>query len=95
MASKRAPIDEPVKATSAERALPRKTDKETTEGTQWATEDHNGPRKGHKGPRGEPVKVRLSAADLAALDAIADREGSNRSILIRRAVKELIRRGGR
>jgi predicted DNA binding CopG/RHH family protein len=67
---------------------------ETTESLQAA---HNEPTEGlqaaHKRPTMEPIRLRLTKADLEALDVMAAQEGATRSTLIRRAVKELLRRG--
>lgn len=43
----------------------------------------------------DPVKVRFDAGDYSKLQDIARREGTTAAALIRRAVKELIRRGGK
>jgi predicted transcriptional regulator len=40
------------------------------------------------------VKVRIPDPDLRALETIAEAEGSNVSALIRKAVKEFLRRQG-
>lgn len=58
---------------------------EPTMGTQTA----------HKRPTMEAIRIRISGADLEALDAIADQEGGNRSVLIRRAIRDLLRKAGK
>lgn len=86
MASKRADIRAAVVQDMAGREIgPQTAHKEPTEGLQEA----------YKRPTMEAIRLRLQADDLAALDTLAAVEGSNRSALIRRAVKELIRRGGK
>jgi hypothetical protein len=86
MASRRAALGPIIEKEMAERDIdPQTAHKGTTEGLQEA----------HKRPTMEAIRLRLLAADLAALDALAAVEGSTRSALIRRAVKELIRRGGK
>jgi hypothetical protein len=42
-----------------------------------------------------PIPLRLTDADRAALEALATQEGTSAAALVRRAVKELIRRGGK
>jgi hypothetical protein len=42
----------------------------------------------------EAIKIRLDAGEYALLQDIAERQGSKASILIRQAVKEIIRKNG-
>jgi len=64
---------------------PQEAPEEPTESLQEA----------HKRPTMEAVRLRLPKADLAALDALAALEGGNRSVLIRRAIKDLLRKAGK
>jgi len=52
------------------------------------------PQEVNKGGTLYPTKVRLSRSDLRILQAIAEQEGTTPSALIRKAIKELIRRQG-
>jgi len=61
---------------------------EPQEGHSVATE---GPQQGHNVPTLHPIHVRLSEGDYSALGAIAERDGTTRAALIRKAVKQLIR----
>ena len=54
---------------------------ETTEGLQ-------------KRPTLHPVRIRIPEADWRTLEALADQEGTTPSALIRKAIKELLRRQG-
>ena len=98
MASKRAPIGELVSADMAARSLPRKDDAEVQETPARPTRD---PQETHNGgttevqetPRMAPVKVRFDNGDYEALQDIARRTGTTAAALVRKAVKELIRRG--
>lgn len=62
---------------------PQVADNEPTESLQ----------KAHKRPTMEPIRLRLLKSDLDALDALAAQEGGTRSTLIRRAIKDLLKRG--
>lgn len=42
----------------------------------------------------EPYRIRLSVRDCALLDQLAEVEGSNRAALIRKAIKQLLRKEG-
>ena len=42
----------------------------------------------------EPYRIRLSVRDCALLDELAEIEGSSRAALIRKAIKQLLRKEG-
>lgn len=90
MATKRAKaLTAAVSKEMEERGLIEKTDHKE------ATGDHVGLQKVHKRPQKTTVaKVRIPDVDMLALEEIAEAEGSNVSVLIRKAVKELLRRQG-
>ena len=85
MATRRDRIKAAVSKEMEERDLPKKEAyREPTEGLQ----------KSHKRPTLYPVRVRVPRADVDILEAIATQEGTTTSALIRKAIKELIRRQG-
>ena len=86
MASKRSKtLTEAVVRDVAGRDLPMKAGHAVaTEGTQI----------GHKKDTLCPIHVRLPLSDMSVLEAMASAEGTTSSALIRKAVKELIRRQG-
>lgn len=85
MATRRDRIKAAVSQEMQERDLPgKKAHGEPTEGLQ----------KAHRRPTMYPVRVRIPQADVDALEQIADQEGTTTSALIRKAIKELIRRQG-
>ena len=57
-------------------------------------EPTEGPRKAHGRPTIHPVRIRIPEADWSTLEALADQEGTTPSALIRKAIKELLRRQG-
>ena len=63
---------------------PKRADNRTTEGLQET----------HKRPTMYPVRIRIPRADVDALETLAEAEGTTPSALIRKAVKELLRRAG-
>ena len=66
--------------------------KEPTEGLQKA---HGEPTEGlQKRPTLHPVRIRIPEGDWRTLEALADQEGTTPSALIRKAIKELLRRQG-
>jgi len=85
-------LDQAVSEDMAGRTLPWK---EPTEGPQEAHgEPTSGLQKAHKGPTLHPVRIRIPEADWRTLEALADQEGTTPSALIRKAIKELLRRQG-
>jgi len=82
-------LDQAISEDMAARTLPWK---EPTEGLQEA---HGGPTEGlQKGPTLHPVRIRIPEADWSTLEILADQEGTTPSALIRKAIKELLRRQG-
>ncbi len=68
-----------------ERDLPTSTaHKEPTEGLQEA----------YKRPTMYPVRIRIPRSDWSMLEVLADQEGTTPSALIRKGIKELLRRQG-
>lgn len=90
MGSKRADMENVIKSEMEQRVFT------PTEGTPEAHGGHTkGTWKAHEQHTIKRVHVLLEMDDVDGLDRIAKLEGSTQSALIRRAVKELIRRGGR
>lgn len=88
MATKRArALTEAVSKEMEDRGLirptksPREAYEEPTEGLQ-------------ERPRLHPARIRIPETDWRTLEALADQEGTTPSALIRKAIKELLRRQG-
>jgi hypothetical protein len=85
MATRRDRIKAAVSQEMQERDLPGKqAHVETTEGLQ----------KAYVRPTMYPVRIRIPKADWNTLEALAAQEGTTPSALIRKAIKELLRRQG-
>ncbi len=87
-ATKRAKaLTEAVSKEMEERGLVR-----PTEGLQ---RDYEEPTKGlQKRPKIHPVRIRIPETDWSTLEVLASQEGTTPSALIRKAIKELLRRQG-
>jgi len=67
-----------------------------TEGTRDTHDTPTeGTRKAHDTPTMQRIHVLMETDDINKLDALARQESTTQSALIRRAVRELIRRGGK
>jgi hypothetical protein len=63
--------------------------------TESLQEDYAKPTKGlRKRPTLHPARIRIPEADWRTLEALAAQEGTTPSSLIRKAIKELLRRQG-
>jgi len=94
MATKRArALTEAVSKEMEERDLPMK--QAHLGPTEGLREAHVGPTESlHKRPKLHPVRIRIPEADWMTLELLADQEGTTPSALIRKAIKELLRRQG-